>query len=779
MRVIECAGWNGVLAGRLLAEGGAEVVRLIPPGGDPLNAEPPFFGGSGVSIQATFYNVGKRLLHLDLASEAGRAEFLELVRGADILIEDWPPAAPALDREALAAVNPALTHVSVTPMGLDGPRAGWRVNDLIANAMCGSAWVTGDPSSPPISGYGNQSYHTVGLYAALVALAGHRFTRMTGRGVHVDLSAHEALVSCTEQVLMQWFFPGGTWGTPIARRQGSLHWSGAYEVYPAKDGHGVMVTASLKLTEVLVPWLIECGAAQDLADREKYPDVIAMVKNLPYVMKVLREWVATWDGEALFYEGQRRHQPFGVVWDIQEAVERSPQLRAREYLYRAEVPGVGSVELPGRFFRTSADGPPPQPAREIQPRTLAWEPRVRAGRAANGPTDPALPLAGVRILDFTHVLAGPFGTRVLGDLGADIIKVSSARRSGGANSPDHPYYVCWNRNKRSVALDMSRPEARAVARDLALRCDIIVENFSAGVLERWGLDRASLAADHPGVTVISMGGMGQSGPWKDFVTYAPTIHALTGLTYLTNPEGTLTDGYGFSLTDHLSGLAAAIAALEGLEHRERTGEGLAIDLAQYELGLGIMGPAIIDYLANGTNPRPRGNRHPFHAWAPHGIYPCAGADRWIAIAARGDEEWQRLAGMLGIDPGGPFATHADRIANWQALDAAIAARTREMDAFELAERLQRAGIHAGPVQHAGDLAERDPQLAARDFFGTAHAERWGEYGLDRFPARFDGQRPPVYEGVHQVGQDTFDVLSGVLGYDDERVAELMASGALT
>jgi crotonobetainyl-CoA:carnitine CoA-transferase CaiB-like acyl-CoA transferase len=102
-----------------------------------------------------------------------------------------------------------------------------------------------------------------------------------------------------------------------------------------------------------------------------------------------------------------------------------------------------------------------------------------------------------------------------------------------------------------------------------------------------------------------------------------------------------------------------------------------------------------------------------------------------------------------------------------------------MDAFELAERLQRAGIHAGPVQHAGDLAERDPQLAARDFFGTAHAERWGEYGLDRFPARFDGQRPPVYEGVHQVGQDTFDVLSGVLGYDDERVAELMASGALT
>ncbi|WP_322818357.1 CoA transferase [Tepidiforma sp.] len=779
LRVIECTGWNGVLAGRLLAEAGADVVRVIPPAGDPLDAEPPFFGATSVSIQATFYNAGKRLLRLDLASESGHREFLELLRGADVLIEEWPAESPPIERAEVASANPAITQVSITPMGSDGPRANWRVNDLVANAMCGSAWVTGDPSSPPISGYGNQSHHTVGLYAAVAALAAHRFARTSGRGVHVDLSGHEALVSCTEQVLMQWFFPGGTWGTPIARRQGSLHWSGAYEVYPAKDGRGVMVTASLKLTEVLVPWLIECGAAQDLADREKYPDVIAMVKDLPYVMKVLREWVATWDGEALFYEGQRRHQPFGVVWNVGEAVERSPQIRARDYLYRADVPGVGTVQLPGRFFRTDADGPPPEPAREVTRPALSWAPRRPAPSPAAISADPALPLAGVRILDFTHVLAGPFGTRVLADLGAEVLKVGSAKRSGGANSPDHPYYVCWNRNKRSVALDMSLPEARAVARDLALRCDIVIENFSAGVLERWGLDRASLAADHPGITVISMGGMGRTGPWKEFVTYAPTIHALTGLTYLTNPEGTFTDGYGFSLTDHLSGLAAALAALEGLEHRERTGEGLAIDLAQYELGLGIMGPAIIDYLANGTNPEPRGNRHPFDAWAPHGIYPCAGDDRWVAIAARGDDEWQRLAGMLGIDPGGPFATHSDRIANWRALDAVISNRTRTMDAFELAERLQRAGVHAGPVQHAGDLAERDPQLAARDFFGTAYAERWGEYSLDRFPARFDGRRPPRYEGVHQVGQDTFVVLAEVLGYDDERIAHLMAIGALT
>ncbi|MBE0608937.1 MAG: CoA transferase, partial [Dehalococcoidia bacterium] len=326
LRVIECAGWNGVLAGRLLADAGADVVRVVPPSGDPLASEPPFFGAKGPSIQATWYNAGKRVLALDLESATGRAEFLRLVAAADILIEDWEPDRPLVAQADLGEANPALTRVSVTPMGLDGPLAGWHVNDLVANALSGSASVTGNASSPPISGYGNQSHHTVGLYAAVCALAAHRAAEASGSFQHVDLSAHEALVSCTEQVLMEWFFPEGVWKTNIARRQGSLHWSGAYEVYTAADGHGVMVTASLKLAEVLVPWLIEDGAAQDLGDREKFPSVVAMVRDLPYVMKVLREWVESRDGEALFFEGQRRHQPFGVVWNIEEALTKSPQI---------------------------------------------------------------------------------------------------------------------------------------------------------------------------------------------------------------------------------------------------------------------------------------------------------------------------------------------------------------------------------------------------------------------------------------------------------------------
>jgi len=777
LRVVECGGLTPAFAGRLLADGGADVVRVAPAPGDPLAAEPPFFGTGGPSIQDTWYNAGKRTITIALEEEAGRKEFLALIAGAGILIEDWRAGAPPIADGDIVAANPGLVRVSVTPMGLDGPLANDVVNDLVANALCGSASVTGAPHTAPISGYGNQTHHTAGLYAAVCALAALRAARASGEFQRVDLSAHEALVSCTEQLLMEWFFPKGVWKTNLAPRQGSRHWSGAYEVYTAADGHGVMVTASLKLTEVLVPWLIEDGAAGELSDPEKYPGVVAMVKKMPYVMSILRQWVATKDGEALFYEAQRRHQPFGVVWDVREALTRSPQIAARSYLREQQVEGFGTVAFPGRLIRTSADGPPPAPGTHAD--GIDW-PRRRsniAGRAVRS----SRPLEGVRVMDFTHVLAGPFGTRVLADLGADVIKVGTAARAGGANSPDHPYYICWNRNKRSVSINMASDAGRAVARRLAAKSDIIIENFSAGVLKRWGLDRDSLKGEQPGISVISMGGMGQDGPWKDFVTYAPTIHALTGLTYLTNPPGEHTLGYGFSLTDHLSGLAGSLAALQAIEHRDRTGQGIAVDLSQYELGLGIMAPALLDHIANGVNPEPVGNRHPFGAWAPHGIYRCSGEDEWVAIAVRGDGQWRAFANMTG-EPGlasdARFATHPARLAHQDELDAAVEAWTSTMDRYEVARRCQANGIAAGPVQDAEDLTMRDTQLAARGFFTTAHTETRGEYGLERFPARFNGECPPIYEGVREIGHDTFDVVTGLLGYADDELAELMAGGAL-
>ncbi|MGI8927174.1 MAG: CoA transferase [Tepidiformaceae bacterium] len=782
VHVIECAGWNGVLAGRLLADAGADVVRIAPPGGDSLDAEPPFFGPSATSIQSAWYNAGKRIVELDVSGSAGRGRLLGLLAGADILIDDWMSGRSPLTDAELEGTNPRLTRVSITPMGAEGPWRDLMVNDLVANALSGGASVTGAAETPPLTGYGNQSHHTAAFYAAICALAGLRAARASGRPQRIDLSAHEALVSATEQVLMQWFFPtGGGWKSAIAPRQGSLHWSGAYEVYPGKAGDGVMVTAALAFLDVLLPWMKEDGAAQDLADPAKFPDILAVIQQLPRVMQVMREWVATKDVDEFFLEAQRRHQPFGTVLDVATAAG-TPQVEARAYFQDVDVPGYGSARFPGRFFRTDADGPHPAPPLRVPITELGWSPRATPTTALPEAIPPGLPLAGVRVFDFTHVLAGPFGTRALGDLGADVIKVGTAARAGGANSTLHPYYVCWNRNKRSIFLNMATPDGRALARRLAQASDAITENFSAGVLERWGLDRASLADNAPGVTVVTMGGMGQTGPWKDFVTFAPTIHALTGLTYLTNPPGRHDLGYGFSLTDHLSGLACALAVLEGVEHRRRTGQGLDIDLSQYELGLGLMAPALIDNLANGVNPEPVGNRHPFATWAPHGIYRCAGDDRWVAIAARGDSQWQRLCALMArpeLAADVRFATHGARLQNQDSLDAAIEDWTRDCDRYAVMRACQQAGIAAGAVQDAADLATGDPQLAARGFFGTAHSQRWGEYGIDRFPALFNGGRPPRYEGAREPGVDTFAVLSEVLGMSDADIAALVAQGALS
>jgi len=276
--------------------------------------------------------------------------------------------------------------------------------------------------------------------------------------------------------------------------------------------------------------------------------------------------------------------------------------------------------------------------------------------------------------------------------------------------------------------------------------------------------------------------MGRTGSWRDFVTVAPTIHALTGLTYLTNPPGRHDIGYGFSLTDHLAGIAGAVAVLEALEYRERTGEGVDIDLAQYEVGLGLMAPTLMDYLANGRTGEPVGNAHPFQAWAPHGIYRCRGSEAWVAIAVRGDVEWARLARAMGRDElvlDARFSSHGHRIDAAEVLDKEIADWTTKLDRYEAMAQCQRAGIRAGVVQDAADLALRDEQLRSRGFFTTAHADPWAEYGIDRFPALFNGRPIQNYSGVRPIGADTFTVLTDVLELSADEIAELVVAGALS
>ena len=397
------------------------------------------------------------------------------------------------------------------------------------------------------------------------------------------------------------------------------------------------------------------------------------------------------------------------------------------------------------------------------------------------------PLSGVRILDFTHVLAGPFATRTLGDMGADVVKVMSATRAGLAGGVDHPYHTMWNRNKRVLQLDLSRDEARAIARRLALKADVVIDNFSVGVLDRWGLGYDDVSPEHPGVIYVGMSGMGMSGPWQSYVTYAPTVHALAGLTYLTGLPGRNDIGIGFSYNDHMGGLHGVVAVLSALEARHSSGRGQRIDMSQFEVGVSFSGVALLDWFANSVAAEPVGNDPAWEQWCPHAIYPCqpdaSGGDQWCAIAVVSDEQWRALCALLGADDwlaDAALREVAGRHARRAEIDARISEWTRGQERYALMERCQASGVPAGVVQTGEDLASRDPQLAAAGMFiglDDPHPNL-GPLQADRLPLQFERTPATVYNRAEVWGESNHVVAADWLGMSAAEVSQLESDGVM-
>ncbi len=365
-------------------------------------------------------------------------------------------------------------------------------------------------------------------------------------------------------------------------------------------------------------------------------------------------------------------------------------------------------------------------------------------------------------------------------MGADVVKVNTATRMG-PNTPDSPYYLMWNRNKRALALDMSHEESRAVCRRLCDTADVVIDNFSVGVLDRWGIGYETVRPENPGIIYVQMSGMGSDGPWSGFVSYAPTIHALAGLTHLTGVPGREDIGLGFSYNDHQAGLHAAVAILAALEARQDTGHGQRIDMSQFEVGVNFAGPALLDYFANGRAARPGGNRLPYDVAAPHGCFPCTGAasdhpadERWVAIACMTDEQWEKLRVVMGDPPWSrdpALATGAGRLAAEERVEAEVSAWTRTLDANEVMQRCQAAGVPAGVVQTGVDLIERDPQLARSDFLkqiNDPHPTAGTTYA-DRLPIYFERTPCDEYRRPRAIGEDNAAVLADWLGMSEDEV----------
>ena len=385
-------------------------------------------------------------------------------------------------------------------------------------------------------------------------------------------------------------------------------------------------------------------------------------------------------------------------------------------------------------------------------------------------------LDGVRILDFTWVVAGPVATRILADQGAEVIKIER-RDSLDLGSRRGGFTGNLFRGKRSTVINMADPRGLDIARQLVAVSDVVIDNFSARVMRNWGMDYDSLRQLKPDIIAVSMSGFGHSGPHKDYVSYGPTLQALSGYTLLMRHAGSEPAGWGYSYADMSGGYAGALAVLMALWHRRRSGEGQFVDLSQFETISSLVGPALLDISANGTRLGPLGNRSQEAPAAPHGIYRCRGDDRWCAISVFTEDEWHALCRVLG-NPAWTrwerFASLDARLNNQDELDRHIEAWTAQHPPHDVMRLLQEAGVAAGVVANGADL-DRDPQLQAGGYWAALSSPEEGRAVLDGTPITLSATPGGVRAPGPLLGEHTEAVLGSLLGYSEERIAQLKAA----
>jgi benzylsuccinate CoA-transferase BbsF subunit len=389
-------------------------------------------------------------------------------------------------------------------------------------------------------------------------------------------------------------------------------------------------------------------------------------------------------------------------------------------------------------------------------------------------------LQGITVLDFTWLLAGPYATRILADFGAEVIKVQSQKTATGIESNATGYFDTWNRNKLSITIDMIHPESKELVLNLVKISDVVIENFTPRVMANWGLSYETMKEVKSDLIMVSMSGMGQTGPWKDFIALGPTIQALSSITYLTSYSQGPPVGIGYSYADPIAGLVAALATLAALEYRARTGQGQHIDISEYEVMCSLLGPTMLDYSINHNLAVPRGNTSEYIPASPHGCYKCLGDDKWCVIAVFNDEEWHALCRTMGNPSWAKqqkFSNLSGRLEHREELDEFLEQWTSNYTPEEAMNMLQRAGVASGVVNDAANLAN-DPQLKSRGFFIQLNHPALGDTNSDGTPIRLSRTPARYRRASPLLGQDNRYIYQDLLGLSEEQFRQYIEKGII-
>jgi benzylsuccinate CoA-transferase BbsF subunit len=393
------------------------------------------------------------------------------------------------------------------------------------------------------------------------------------------------------------------------------------------------------------------------------------------------------------------------------------------------------------------------------------------------------PLKAIRVLDFTHVLAGPFCTRLLADLGADVVRVESSKH------PDHPWpstfissdgrhasYLNTNRSKRSVAIDLKNDAGQKIASRLAAVADVVIENFSAGVMQRLKLDYETLQSINPGLIYVSMSGYGHDGPRRDWTSMNMNLQGYSGLMMVTGAEGDPPTAISNSWNDYIGGLHACFAILQAVDKRATGGQGTRIDLSQFECSAAMIGPLLLSSAVNGTAPLRRGNRSAI--FAPQGVYRCAGTDEWCALSIQSDEQWQALTKAMGQESWGSesrFTAADSRMRHHDEIDRQIEVWTQTLPKTELEHRLKAVDVPAERVRRINDMIQSEDGAT---IFAKMEERRVGTMLTTRLPFSFGSDSFPAPRSAPTLGEHSTEILREWLNLSNEEIAAIHAQEAL-
>ena len=800
LRILDLCRPEGQLCGRLLADLGAEVIKVEPPGGDAGRRMGPFAGDAAnpeASLSFAYFNANKKSVVLDLTAEDGRVQFRALAKDFDVILETFPAGVMrkwGLDHAQLSKENPGLVAASITGFGLSGPHSGYKAPSILCSAMGGVMYLCGSEDRPPLAELENQPYHLASAFAAAGVLMALWHRESTGLGQLVEVSCQE-VQAAQQHVLVNY-----SANSNVLKRAGSRTPVGGgmpYGVYPTSDGFCHIVVIATPHWRSFVDWMGSPDALTDALWDNRH----IRIANPDLIEHLTAEFTQKFTKGEFFTEGQARRVTTAPVNTPEEFV-RDPHVVHVGLFEEVEHAVLGRTKMVRPPFHLSGSpavvksGAPllGEHTREVLGGTDDSESgghrsSVEVNRSGSGEMQSGQgPLTGIRVLDFSQAVAGPVLTQLLAAFGAEVIKVESEshQQRGRTREGMDPRIILqqratfadMNRNKRSITVNMGMQEGRELVRRLIPHCDVVVENFSPRVMDRWGLGYEDLQKLREDIVMVRLPGFGLSGPYRDYVGLAAVAMAVTGMYHLWSySDAEEPAGPPVWAPDYLSAAFGAVGLLAALRHRRLTGEGQLIELSQMDATAFVMGASYLDYFVNGQGQEPLGNGH--SQFAPHGVYPCDGEDRWCAIAVTRDEEWQALLEAMGSPAWGrdpDFSTAEDRLRNGDRLDECIGEWTRGRSPRQVMELLQGTGVPAAAVQDGADLFA-DPHLRARGFLQIVDHPLTGAIEYPEVPTRL-WETPGRLEWWRTMGQDNGYVLGEILGMSEAEIFALQQAGVL-